>query len=136
MNDPDPTDCPVVRPSRSGSGDGSPTFLGICDTNGGARHLSMQLVQVPPGAVAPPHLHAHHETIVYLLSGHVEYRWGDRLEHSVSCQPGDFILTPPGVVHSPRNMSDVDPVYVLAARSDPSEAEATIPVALPLDTTG
>ncbi len=106
----------------------SQRFVGISAASGGATALSMQLVVVPPGATASPHLHPNHETIVYIVSGEVEVLSGDDLEHRHVCGPGDFVLTPPGVVHAPRNVSETEPVVVIAARNDPSEHEETVPV--------
>jgi uncharacterized RmlC-like cupin family protein len=102
-------------------------FVGISAESGGARGLSMQLVVVPPGAVAQPHFHPHHETILYLLNGEVEVLSGPRLEHRQLCQGGDFVMTPAGVVHAPRNLSLTDPVYLITARNDPREHEESTP---------
>lgn len=104
-----------------------PHFVGISANTAGAKGLSMNLVIIPPGGTAEPHFHPQHETIVYLLKGRVEVRYGEGLQHCQICEAGDFVFTPPGVPHQPRNLSDTEPVYVLAARNDPNEQEEAIP---------
>lgn len=117
----------VVRPDSDVLGrhrlDG---FVGLSDRTCAARALSMQLVVVPPGAEAQPHLHPLHETSIYVLSGRVEVRSGAELEHRHVVEAGDFVFTPAGLVHAPRNLSDTTPAYLVAARSDPGEHEQTI----------
>lgn len=117
----------VVRPDRDVLSrlrlDG---FVGLSDRTSAARALSMQLVVVPPGAAATPHLHPLHETSIYVLSGRVEVRSGPDLEHRHVVEAGDFVFTPAGLVHAPRNLSDTMPAYLVAARSDPGEHEQTI----------
>jgi uncharacterized RmlC-like cupin family protein len=107
-----------------------PHFVGISAHTAGAKGLSMNLVIIPPGGTAEPHFHPQHETIVYLLKGRVEVRYGENLQHSQICETGDFVFTPPGVPHQPRNLSATEPVYVLAARNDANEQEEAIPYKL------
>ncbi len=117
----------VVRPESDVLGrhrlDG---FVGLSDRTCAAEALSMQLVVVPPGAEAQPHRHPLHETSIYVLSGRVEVRSGPNLEQHHVVQAGDFVFTPAGLVHAPRNLSDTTPAYLIAARSDPGEHEQTI----------
>ena len=118
----------IVRPGADAlTGDRLAQFVGISDESAGACGLSMQLVVVPPGATAEPHFHPNHETVVYLLRGRVEVVSGERLEHRHVCEAGDFVFTPAGTVHAPRNLSESEPVYLLAARNDPREHEHTVP---------
>ena len=130
--------------TRAGDGDGRPVlvvvrpaadvlsrerldgFVGLSDRTCAARALSMQLVVVPPGAEAPPHLHPLHETALYVLSGRVEVRSGPDLEQHHTVEAGDFVFTPAGLVHGPRNLSHTAPAYLITARSDPGENEQTI----------
>ncbi|MET0663216.1 MAG: cupin domain-containing protein [Ilumatobacteraceae bacterium] len=101
-------------------------FVGVSERTAGARSISMQLVIVPPGARATAHFHPLHETVIYVLGGRVEVESGPNLEHCHLCQTGDFVLTPAGVVHAPRNLSTTEPAYLIAARTDPSEHEQTV----------
>ncbi len=120
----------VVRPDPGlVAADRLPGFVGISATTVGAQRLAMGLAVIPPGAIAPPHLHEHHETGIYLLAGLVELRWGDGLAHRTICQAGDFVLTPAGQPHQPRNLSDTETAVVVFARSDPREHEDQTPYA-------
>lgn len=104
-----------------------PHFVGISANTAGAKGISMNLVIIPPGGIAEPHFHPNHETIVYLLQGRVEVCYGEGLQQCQICEAGDFVFTPPGVPHQPRNLSDTEPVYILAARNDPGEQEEAVP---------
>lgn len=43
-----------------------PNFVGISAASAGAKHLSMNLVIIPPGGAAQPHVHRGYETAIYL----------------------------------------------------------------------
>ncbi len=100
-----------------------PNFVGVSGPTVGARELSMNLVIIPPGGYAEPHSHQGFESAVYVLEGRVETRWGDRLQHSVTTQPGDFLFIPPGVPHQPVNLSATEPARAIVVRNDPDEQE-------------
>ncbi|OFX25561.1 MAG: cupin [Anaeromyxobacter sp. RBG_16_69_14] len=103
-----------------------PNFVGISGKTTGAKELSMNIVVIPPGAKAAPHHHAGFESAVYVLQGRVETRWGDRLEHSVIAEAGDFLFIPPGVPHQPINLSATEPARALVVRNDPNEQEHVV----------
>jgi quercetin dioxygenase-like cupin family protein len=53
---------------------------------------------VPPGAnVPPPHSHADHEELVYVLEGMLRYSVGGETR---DLKPGDVMGTPKGAVHA------------------------------------
>jgi uncharacterized RmlC-like cupin family protein len=59
------------------------------------------LIIIPSAAAAEPHPHKRYETVIYLLKGRVDTRYGQQLENSVICEEGDFIsphLMPRSVV--------------------------------------
>jgi uncharacterized RmlC-like cupin family protein len=103
-----------------------PYFVGLSANTAGAKGISMNLVIIPPGAIAEPHVHPEHETALYLLKGRVEVRYGNGLKQCKVCEAGDFVFTPPGVPHQPLNLSTTEPVYVLTARNDPDEQEKIV----------
>jgi uncharacterized RmlC-like cupin family protein len=107
-----------------------PHFVGISATNTDTKGLLMCLVIIPPGGAAEPHIHPEHETAVYLLQGQVELLYGEGLKQRQICEAGDFIFTPPGVPHQPRNLSATEPVYGLVARTDANEKEQSVPYIL------
>ena len=104
-----------------------PYFIGISGATAGARGLSLNLVQIPPGGCARPHSHRGFETAIYLLRGRVETRYGPGLAKSVINEAGDFIFIPPDVPHQPFNLSDAEPVQAIVARNDANEQESVVP---------
>ena len=104
---------------------------GLSAKNVAARHLSMNVATIPPGGVAAAHIHVDFEVMLYILQGRVRHEYGARLEHSVENVAGDFIFIEPGVPHEVLNVSDVEPVVAVVARSDASEWEHIIPFERP-----
>src|SRR5512141_2531582 len=74
-----------------------PNFVGISGATAGAKHLSMNMVIIPPGGAAQPNVHQGYETAIYLLSGRVETRYGAGLRNSIINEAGDFIFIPADV---------------------------------------
>ncbi len=103
-----------------------PNFVGISGETTGARHLSMNIVVIPPGGAAQPHVHQGYETAIYLMSGRVETRYGPGLRNSVINEAGDFIFIPADVPHQPVNLSATEPAHAVVARSDPNEQESVV----------
>ncbi len=123
-----PTELIIVRPdAETLSSQKLPHFVGICASTTGASAIAMYLTIIPPGGIAEPHYHPFHETAIYLLKGRVSILYGEGLKQCRVCEAGDFIFTPPGVPHQPRNLSATEPVYVLAARNDPDQQEKSVP---------
>lgn len=100
-----------------------PNFVGISAATAGATGISMNMVIIPPGGSAEPHLHRNYETAIYLLQGRVETRYGPGLSQSVVNEAGDFIFIPANVPHQPINLSDTEPARAIIARNDANEQE-------------
>jgi|SRR5919201_1607206 uncharacterized RmlC-like cupin family protein len=119
--------CRVVR-----TGDSTPTAQGPSYARGisaesvGARGICMHLGSMPPGGAAHPHLHEHHETAIFVLSGRAGVDYGPSLEHHVDVEAGDFVYIGAGVAHRPFNLSDSEPVEYVVARTDPNEDESVV----------
>lgn len=103
-----------------------PYYLGISGNTAGAKHLSLNVVVVPPHAKAEPHTHHDFESAIYVVSGRAVHHWGDRLQHEIETKAGDFLFIAPGVPHYPENPYD-EPVIGVVARNDPDEQEHVIP---------
>jgi len=101
-------------------------FVGISGVSAGAKHLSMNLVIIPPGGAAQPHIHRGHETAIYVLEGEVETRYGPGLSKSIINKAGDFIFIPADVPHQPINLSATQFAKALVARNDPNEQESVV----------
>ena len=112
-----------------------PNFVGISGASAGSQHLSMNIVVIPPGGAAQPHVHRGYETAIYLLEGRVETRYGQGLRKSVIHEAGDFIFIPADVPHQPVNLSATEPARALVARNDPNEQESVV-VYDPISETG
>jgi uncharacterized RmlC-like cupin family protein len=94
---------------------------GLSAKNVGSKKLSMNVATVPPGGIAYAHIHVDFEVMLYILSGRVRHEYGPALEYSIENEAGDFIFIEPGVPHEVFNLSDVEPVVAVVARSDASE---------------
>jgi quercetin dioxygenase-like cupin family protein len=65
--------------------------------------LSLLEFEVAPGGQASPHLHRGHSDAFYVLEGELEFQVG---EETVTAGSGSFVLSPAGLVHGFRNVSD------------------------------
>jgi uncharacterized RmlC-like cupin family protein len=84
-------------------------------------------VTLPPGGGrTKAHVHEHHESAFYMLSGdEIELWTGDQLERRETARAGDYLYVPPGVPHVAVNRSERPAVFV-GARSDPNEQESVV----------
>ena len=72
-----PTEIVTVRPTTTVmTRQQLPNSVGISSATAGSKHLSMNLVVIPPGGAAQPHVHHGYETAIYMVSGRVETRMG------------------------------------------------------------
>ena len=104
-----------------------PYFVGISEKTTGAQGLSMQLVVIPPGGCAAPHIHQGYETAIYVLQGRVETTYGPGLQQRVVSEAGEFLYIAADVPHQARNLSDTEEAIGLVARNDANEQERVIP---------
>jgi uncharacterized RmlC-like cupin family protein len=99
----------------------------ISQATTGATNIYMGIFQVPPGAQSRPHYHASCESAVYMLSGKLEVKWGDRLEQTVTIGPGDMVYVPPRETHLLTNLSDSEAAEYVVARDSPTEDSVEVP---------
>jgi uncharacterized RmlC-like cupin family protein len=95
--------------------------IGLSRKNVGSTRLSMNVATIPPGGVAQAHIHVGFELMLYIVQGRVRHEYGPGLEKIVENQAGDFIYIEPGVPHEVFNLSDIEPVMAVVARSDADE---------------
>jgi uncharacterized RmlC-like cupin family protein len=105
--------------------------LGMSGKNVGATQLSMNVAMIPPGGVAAAHIHVGFEVMLYILEGRVRHEYGEGLQQSVEHTAGDFIFIAPGVPHEVFNVSDVEPVVAVVARSSADEWDRIVPYERP-----
>jgi uncharacterized RmlC-like cupin family protein len=126
MSQPSEPTCRVIRAADTYAGkQGLTYFCGIAAETVGSRAICMHLLTIPPGGRAKAHMHASHETALYVLSGEAVTLYGDRLEHHFITKAGDLVYIPAGVPHLPINMSD-KPTSAVIARTDPNEQESVV----------
>ena len=63
--------------------------------------LSLLEFELEPGGEVQPHLHRGQSDSFYVLAGELEFRIGGEI---VRAPAGSFVLAPPGIVHSFRNI--------------------------------
>jgi uncharacterized RmlC-like cupin family protein len=98
---------------------GLPYFREISATSVGVQGLCMHLLAIPPGGRGKAHLHANHETAIYILSGETEMWYGERLQQHLVVHTGDLL-------YIPANRSDAEPCTAVVARTDPNEQESVL----------
>jgi uncharacterized RmlC-like cupin family protein len=103
-----------------------PNFEGISANTAGSKHLCMHLVVIPPGGKAVAHYHDGYETVIYIIQGKAETKYGKNLEQSTINEAGDFLFIPPNLPHQPINLSDTEQVIAVVARNDPNEQESVV----------
>jgi uncharacterized RmlC-like cupin family protein len=120
------TECRKIVPAKTYAGkQGFSYFEGIARETTGAQAICMHLLTIPPGMKAKAHKHATHETAIYILEGRAVMFWGDRLEHRMETEAGQFVHIPADVPHLPFNPYDA-PCTAIIARTDPHEQESVI----------
>ncbi len=117
--------CVVIRRGQPYHGkQGLEYFAGVSAETAGSQRLCMHVVTIPPQGRAKPHLHAHHESAIYVVSGEAGMWYGPDLREHIWLGPGDFLYIPANMPHLPYNPSAVEPCVGLIARTDPNEQES------------
>jgi uncharacterized RmlC-like cupin family protein len=93
----------------------------------GAANIYMGVFRVPAGAQSIPHYHAGCESAVYMLSGNLNVRWGEELEHSIALERGDLVYVPPRETHLLENPSETADAEYVVARDAPDEDSVEVP---------
>jgi uncharacterized RmlC-like cupin family protein len=82
---------------------------------------------VEPGARTGIHHHGPQETIAYVLEGESYIQWGERGEHSLTAQAGDFLHIPAFLVHREINQSKDIPFRWVVIRSTSEPIVVNLP---------
>jgi len=91
---------------------------GVNEATVGSEQIAVNLVVLPPGAVAKGHIHHAHETVIFVLDGWSLTFMGPKQELAVA-GPGELLFIPKDVEHLAVNLSNTKPVVGLICRSDP-----------------
>jgi uncharacterized RmlC-like cupin family protein len=110
-----PSTCKLIRPGETYVGQQGFSYIaGLTGANAGARGLCMTVLPLPDGARARTHLHRGIETAAYILEGVVDMYYGERLEHFLQAQPGEFVYVPADMPHLVLNRSGAPAKAVVA----------------------
>lgn len=114
-----------VEPYRSEQG--TVYAPGVSAETVASKVLFLGLVTLPPGERTKAHIHAHHESAFYLLSGDEVELWsGDRLESREVAHCGDYLFIPANVPHVAVNRSKTEPAVFVGVRNEPTAQESVV----------
>ncbi len=98
----------------------------ISQTTAGARNIYMGVFRVPPRSQSRAHYHERCESVVYMIAGRLQVRWGEHLESEVTLEPGDLVYVPPRETHVLENAQS-EPAEYVVARDSPQEDAVVVP---------
>ena len=127
---PDVTTPEMARLVRGGADmqaeQGSVYASGISAETVGSAALWLGMITLPAGRRTTTHLHAGHETALYMVSGQeVDVLSGNELQHRDVVRPGDYLFIPGGVPHVAENRTGTAAVF-MGARTDPNANESVV----------
>lgn len=99
----------------------------ISQATAGAERIYMGVFRVPAGARSRAHYHEACESTVYMITGRLLVRWGERLEQELTLEPGDLVYVPPRETHLLENLSASEPAEYVVARDSPHEDAVVVP---------
>jgi uncharacterized RmlC-like cupin family protein len=103
---------------------GSDYAPGISAETVGAKVIWLGMISLPPGKRTKAHVHEHHETGLYMVSGDAIELWtGDQLQHREAVRPGDYIYIPANVLHVAVNRS-AEPAVFMGTRNEATAQES------------
>ncbi|MCX5376074.1 cupin domain-containing protein [Streptomyces sp. NBC_00091] len=130
MSDLQQQECVAVRTGGYEGVQGGSFGAGISAQSAGARGLCLHRLVMPAGTRGRPHLHAGHESAIFVQSGEVEVWHGEGLAEHLVLRAGDYLYIPADTPHMPVNTGTQDMVC-LVARTDPDEQEGVRLLSLP-----
>jgi uncharacterized RmlC-like cupin family protein len=105
---------------------GSDYRAGVSAETTGSQVIWLGMMALPPGGRTKAHVHEHHETALYMLSGDALELWtGDELEHCEAVGPGDFAYIPASVLHVAVNRG-VTPAVFIGSRNEATAQESMV----------
>ena len=121
----------VIRPNDRDSGTaqtpGMVRQAGISAMLTGSEGLWMGTAVNTPGACSAAHHHGQNESGIYILRGRVRFRWGEKLEHVLDTEPGDFVFVPPFEIHMEENLDSAGEAELLLARNSQEAIVVNVP---------
>ena len=117
----------VVKGSESYmSKQGTEYLPGISAETVGSESLWLGIVTLRPGQRTKAHVHEHHETAFYMLSGgEVELWTGPALQDCAKVKPGDYLFIPANLPHVAVNRGPEAAVFI-GSRNEPTAQESLV----------
>ena len=105
---------------------GSDYRPGISAETVGSKMIWLGIITLAAGRRTKAHIHEHHETALYMMSGDKLEIWtGDQLQHCEKVRPGDYVYIPAGVLHVAVNRGAAAAVF-MGSRNDASAQESVV----------
>jgi uncharacterized RmlC-like cupin family protein len=105
---------------------GSDYEPGVSAETVGSKSVWLGKITLPPGKRTRAHVHEHHETALYMLSGDEMELWtGDQLQYRDVVRPGDYIFIPANMLHVAVNRGRQPAVFV-GARNEATAQESVV----------
>src|SRR5690242_21928408 len=96
----------LIKPGQTYVGKQGFTYgAGVSKETAGAQKVCMNVLPMPPGAVARAHYHKGIETIAYMLEGECAVYYGKELGKRLQVRQGEQAFVAIDVPHAPRNES-------------------------------
>jgi uncharacterized RmlC-like cupin family protein len=113
---------------KSGAGyhaeQGSDYEPGVSAETVGSKSIWLGTITLPAGKRTRAHVHEHHETALYMVSGDAIELWtGDQLQYRDIVQPGDYIFIPANMLHVAVNRSE-QPAVFIGSRNEATAQES------------
>ncbi len=110
---------PIQFDERTPQTTGMRRLAAITHVRVGSEALWAGVMLAEPDTASSVHHHGHLETVVYVLSGKSQVRWGSRLEYESDLEAGDFVFIPPYMPHQEINPSHDQATQWIVVRSGP-----------------
>jgi uncharacterized RmlC-like cupin family protein len=105
---------------------GSDYEPGVSAETVGSKTIWLGMITLPPGKRTLAHVHEHHETALYMLSGtEIELWTGDQLQHRDIVRQGDYIFIPENTLHVAVNRGG-QPAVFIGSRDEATAQESVV----------
>ena len=105
---------------------GSDYEPGVSAETVGSKMIWLGMITLPPGKRTRAHVHEHHETALYMVSGGEMELWtGDQLQYRDIVGPGDYIFIPANMLHVAVNRG-VAPAVFIGSRNEATAQESVV----------
>ena len=116
----------IIKPGQTYVGKQGLTYrAGASAETVGAQNVCMNILPMPPGAVAKAHYHKGIETIAYMLEGECAVYYGDNLQERMLLRQGEQAFVAADIPHAPRNESG-NPCTWIVVHSSGSDQDGIV----------